>query len=365
MKKLLPILSILSAMLWFSFPSTAQTMWPGDVNNNGIVNGIDVLYVGLASGVEGPERSGGNASWTEQTITSLWSQSFADGTNYAYADCDGNGEIEEEDILNAIQINFTKTHGTLVPDEYSPGGDVNTPFVELLPQVANVGLNQMIHFDLWLGSASMPIQNFYGIALEMSYNPDFSFGSPWNYTGINSPWFDPINDDSETLFFVDQVAGKMQLAITRTNQQNISGAGKVGSFSIVIEDIVVGLQMDTLNLQIDKIRMIDQNFNTLSVVPDSSFVVVSRPDRTSNPYALPEVSVFPNPADEVFKIQSTSIITGFELMDITGKFVLHEDVVDEHQMVTISKDQYKLHPQLYFLKVFTKKGMVVKKVIIQ
>ena len=365
MKNIFWILVVWGMMLPLSQFCIAQTMWPGDVNNNGIVNGIDVLYVGLASGAEEEERVGGNASWTEQTITSLWEQSFVDGINYAYADCDGDGEIEEEDISNAIKINFGKTHGTVLPDEYSGAGGGNAPFVELLPQVANVGLNDMIHFDLWLGSTDTPVQNFYGIAMELSYNPDFVLSGAWNYEGISSPWFDPVDDDSETLFFVDPVAGKMHLAITRTDQQSISGAGKIGDFSIVIEDIVVGFLSDTLTLQIDKIRMIDQNFSTLSVVPDSTFVVISRPDRTVNQYDTPEVSVYPNPVNDFFTIQSTAPVTGYELTDIAGKQVLKEERLDERQTITISKNKYDLHSQLYLLKVYTKKGMVVKKIIVQ
>lgn len=348
---------MLFLVLFYAPYSYAQMLWPGDVNNNGIVNGVDVLYAGIAIGSEGAERPGASQDWQAQALGTPWAESFPDGINYAYADCDGNGEVEDDDIEEIIKDNFFLTHGTIIPDEYSTGSPATAPLVKLEAQNSNISTNQSLVIDLWLGEEAMPIQDFYGIAIRMKYNPDFTLASEWEFEEVN-PWYDPLDEDSEKLFVVDETNGIMELAITKTNHQSSTGSGKIGEFYIIIEDIVFGLQTDTLKLQIENIRMIDKDFNTLSVVKDSTFVVISRPSATS-------VRIFPNPAKDVFTISSDDVITGFELRDITGKIILTSTANQlQGHATNVEVDAYRLIPQLYLLRIFTDKGVVVKKIIL-
>ncbi len=86
---------IISALLFtIAFqPLSAQEVWPGDANNNGIANAVDALYIGVAYGTEGPERDDATTDWEAQPFE-LWGAAFPDGTNYGYADADGDGEID-------------------------------------------------------------------------------------------------------------------------------------------------------------------------------------------------------------------------------------------------------------------------------
>lgn len=43
--------------------SYCQLLWPGDINNNGIANHIDLLYYGIARDAEGPERIEEDTDW--------------------------------------------------------------------------------------------------------------------------------------------------------------------------------------------------------------------------------------------------------------------------------------------------------------
>lgn len=363
MKKNNQQLVVLYLLLFYVPFSHAQTLWPGDVNNNGVVNGIDVLYAGVASESEGAERPGASENWQAQPVGALWAQSFPDGINYAYADCDGNGEVEDDDI-ETIEDNFFLTHGILIPDTYSSGSPATAPLVKLEAQNSNISINQPLIIDLWLGDETMPIQNFYGIAITMKYNPDFTLGSEWDFEEVN-PWYDPLEENSEELFVVDETNGIMELAITKTDQQSISGGGKIGELRIVVEDIIFGLQADTLKLQIENIRMIDKDFNTLSVVKDSTFVVISRTNVTSTLPKGANVNVFPNPAKDAFTIKSDVEIIGFELRDITGKIILTSNENQSYGYATkVEIISYMLIPQLYLLEILTKKGFVVKKVVL-
>ncbi len=289
-----------SILLCLATSSNGQLIWPGDVNNNGIVNGVDVLFFGIAHGSSGPVRPGANANWTGQNIGDIWSQDFPNGINYAYADCDGNGVINEEDLDEVIKENIFQTHGDVTPDEYSSGTPGESPPLQLIPQNNNVQPGELIIFDVLLGTEDMPIENFYGIAFTLKYNDDFIFLNEWEFEDESNAWYDPSGDSSLHLSEEDSNTDRIEVGITRTNQQSISGQGKLGEVSIVIEDIVFGLQ-DTLNLEVESIMLIDKDLNTLSVVGDSAYVIVSSPNKTETPLNQETATVFPNPETEIIQ----------------------------------------------------------------
>ena len=77
-------------------------VWPGDTNNDGIVNQADVLPIGLAMGFTGPVRPNASLKWIGQPCLA-WTPVRA-----TYADATGNGIVESSDIIG-IKINWGKT----------------------------------------------------------------------------------------------------------------------------------------------------------------------------------------------------------------------------------------------------------------
>ena len=86
----------------FSF-TTGLAVYPGDANNDGIVNEMDVLPIGVYWGITGEEPRNMPVSWNRQASKS-W-----DPVGATYADCDGDGTIDQDD-LNVIQTNWGLTH---------------------------------------------------------------------------------------------------------------------------------------------------------------------------------------------------------------------------------------------------------------
>lgn len=95
-------------------------VWPGDTDNNGLVDQGDILPIGLYWHSTGPARSEASLSWEVQVATP-WSPEAA-----TYADADGNGLVDQGEIL-AIGLNWHKTHagGTAKPvvDIFDPSMD--------------------------------------------------------------------------------------------------------------------------------------------------------------------------------------------------------------------------------------------------
>jgi hypothetical protein len=82
------------------------TVYPGDANNDGIVDVRDILPIGMYFGKIGPVRQNSSLNWIGQEFkpTQNW-----DPPEACYADCDGNGTINEKDVQGIIQ-NWFYTH---------------------------------------------------------------------------------------------------------------------------------------------------------------------------------------------------------------------------------------------------------------
>ncbi len=88
----------------YSQPSLpGLTVWPGDTNNNGVVNQADVLPLGLYWNKTGPARANRSTQWQGQAAAP-WNPA-----NATYADANGDGVVNQADIL-PIGLNWGKRH---------------------------------------------------------------------------------------------------------------------------------------------------------------------------------------------------------------------------------------------------------------
>jgi hypothetical protein len=225
----------------------------------------------------------------------------------------------------------------------------------------------MVDIALSLDDAQMPLDNFYGIALSLSYStglladddgPDFDL--------VPGNWIESDNSYVEYLFYESGPEGKAALAITRTNQTAVpADEGTLGIFSIVIEDIIVGLQMDTFYLQIDSVKLITQDFSTIPVVPDTAKVIVVNDLNLLNgsrEAPASAVRVFPKPAKDLVFVQADFPLTDPVLFDQLGRALpaaLQETGPHLYQL-----DCSGLAPGLYGLRAGSRQGTVFQKIII-
>ena len=301
-------------------------MWPGDINDNGVVNAVDLLYLGVAYGSAGPARAGATTDWTPQNVTTPWGQTFPDGIDYAFADCDGNGFIDIDDLDDAIEDNFGLTHGVLLPDGFANAAPGTAPKLELIPSATLVGEGAILDIALVLGTEDFPVSAFYGIAIKFS----FSTGLLDDDDGLEfetntGSWINPDGSQLLQIYEEDENSGTGQFAITRTNQESVTGGnGQIGTWSIVVEDIIVGLSVDTFRLTIDSILLVTKEMNVLPVVPDTAEIIIARDTSlvtTSVPAPTEEapLSVFPNPNSGTFLLISSRPIRRITLLDSYGR----------------------------------------------
>lgn len=271
-----------------------QQVWPGDINNNGIVNNIDVLYWAVAKDATGDGRVSPTSDWVGQDLpATLWDQSFPNGLNYAFADCDGDGDVDDDD-KTIIENNFGRMHGTLIPDDYATGDPASDPVLALSNPNSVVPSGSTLEAGLSLGTASDSISNFYGIAFTVNYDPDVvkNQGNAFQLDILEDTWMNGMGDDKVITFINnDRDAGVAEIAIVRKNQQMVSGFGEVGTFSIVMEDIVVGLT----NINTTDIKMIDLAVTDTPIAASDIQFSIDSTTATIRPIARSGIKLYPNP----------------------------------------------------------------------
>ena len=81
----------------------SETVYPGDTNNDGLVDAWDILPIGIHFLTQGSARNSSSISWSAQRVTP-WEEIEA-----TYADANGDGIVDEKDVV-AIGFNYGETH---------------------------------------------------------------------------------------------------------------------------------------------------------------------------------------------------------------------------------------------------------------
>jgi len=260
--------TLLLVFLFSSIFSQNISVWPGDVDNNGEVNCVDLLYVGAAFGETGAIRTNGSIQWQSQTLGTAWASTFLDnGENLGLADCDGNGIVDADDADIAIASNFGLTHsnGTNSPSGFGSGISGTDPEITLNPDKTIMNEGETLSIDIELGDASIDVSDFYGVAVIFSYDKPYikSTSLPTFDQNANS-FVDNGMNNSINHVHTDTTTQTVQFALTRTNQLNAAtGFGTLGTLDFIIEDDILDpFVIDTMSISIDSIRLIDKEMNS-------------------------------------------------------------------------------------------------------
>ncbi len=357
------IISILVIILWTLPSAFGQQVWPGDINNNGIVNNVDVLYWAIANDAKGDARPNASTDWVGQDLpTTVWADTFPNGLNYAYADCNGDGVVNEAD-RNLIERNFGLVHGDVIPDEFATGEPTSDPTLLLSSDTTTVSPGGTLNADLSLGTESDSISNFYGIAFTVVYDPEIldQRASAFTLDLLTDTWLNGRGNNKAEQFIVnDPEMGVAQVAIIRKNGEPVSGFGDIGSFKIVMEDIVF---LNTTVSNTD-IKLVNDELADMMVAPSELKFSIDTVTVTSTRRQIRQkgLKVYPNPVagnqitlemdnpDEVIRI--------VQMFDINGRLLSNQKFggLQHKEMIDVGA-----HPAgIYTFKIVTDKHLYVQ-----
>lgn len=342
------------------------TVYPGDANDNGIVNNIDVLYIGYSFGTPGPSRVLTDTDFEPQEAAVAWSDFFPDGTSYANADANGDGLIGTRDLL-AVYRNYGATRPPVIPDSF-PEPPIGASWLHMEkenePELIKPGTAFSI--PVYLNDINTPLE-LNGLAFSLEYDEEVirEIRLEWemDWFRSDSSWYGLQVPQS-----IDQP--RVDVATTRFGKDPVTGGGLLGRVNIIIEDDLIGLlpaPKDSLEviLRIDRIRGVDGSFEPIPIGGDDYRFTVYHPDAKTNPVKNPNERsfiVYPNPVQEELRIEAQKIIKKVVLFDLLGRPLMVESRLDSTKIQLPVMD---LPRGLYLLQVQTEEGISTREILIE
>ena len=365
--------AILLVFCLFSSHWLNGQVWPGDISDNGRVDGIDWLYLGATFGQSGPERSEVSSVWASHNQPNPWNTAFPEGHNIGFADCNGDGQIDQSDA-EVVRANFGLQRAEAIPEALSEGVAGHAPsvfFGNRRLDTIEVLNGSTASIPVSFGTTELPAEVYYGLRFKLQV-PDSLGASTVNIGAAENSWAGDnllIGNEFRTEEGID-------FGMTRTDGRNVSGAGQILDVSIVMEENLVFIQSQPreFTVIIDSLRLVDKDLNTLSVAGDTLTIRVF-PDsanqvtdvETPGNIPLPLIKLFPNPVKSgtFIQLQSTASFPAgdWTLINAQG------EVVARRRMNTWA-GRYNnfsipdVPPGFYVLRAQTPGGFIIHRLVI-
>ena len=305
-----------------------DSIYPGDYNNDGIVNNIDLLGLGYNFQNIGLYRYGGISSTYVDQYGQDWDsiQAFTSlSINSKYADFNGSGRADINDLAT-YYLNYSLIHKTPTPYIPTVGGPtlklINTSLSDTFEDGATLSL------DIVLGDSLNTLSNILGLAYTLDY--DSTCISPNFGDTIVKVIYNPTNNFFITAsnFLESNVEVRLnktiQSAVVASNRIGAGGSGGVGSIIVVLDDYIdgnikgPGVYPFTFVLQ--DIVAIDRNGTRIPIQSAPIQLYHKKTNVGIDEKACNTLEIYPNPANEQISISNTcSDNTSVEIINSIGQ----------------------------------------------
>jgi hypothetical protein len=334
------------------------SIWPGDTDNDGVVNQADMLPIGLAWGEKGyirdPDKYPDKTKWEEQKCR-VWSQ----GAYYTYADANGDSIVDELDIniigknWHCIQNQSCSKNLSKSFDITSKGGTIQTVLIGEISE-------DVFEFVIQVEN----VKNIFGMGIKIKY-PE----SIIELISVSKCHF--FGDSSLFIYHDDSHAGIVGIGICRIRLQGgISGSGSIAkirflkkheiALSSIEIDRVIGMDVmgNQLNVEI-KPYQISSSTEISTNIPDRFVLYQNYPNpfnfSTTIRYELPVRS---HVILKIYDLSGAEILTLINEMKEMGRHkviwdgrnILEEQVSSGVYYIEINTDSYKCVKKGLFLK---------------
>jgi len=327
-----------------------RSVWPGDANNDSIVNNNDLLPIGLYYGTSGIIRDSISNLWVGHNCIE-WTTFQTNLKNKKHADCNGDGVIN---FLDTVAINLN--YGLNVVNKKKIIHTKKTAVtLSIVPSSSSYNAGDTARFDIIAGDISTPVNSLYGIAYDVNVDPTFIKSGTLKFTNSSSWLGNPISE-ALSLSKKFESTGNIENAIIRTDHNNQTGYGKIGELEFVVNPNLTSV--DTMLLSISYYNAVNAaGQQVLFTVVDTSSLVY--PIITSlSEMSSASFTIYPNPANNKIEI-STTENSEIEILNIEGEIIKSISSADNNATIDISS----FARGMYFVKMKNGNGLVVKKFI--
>ncbi|MEM8523437.1 MAG: T9SS type A sorting domain-containing protein [Bacteroidota bacterium] len=333
-----------------TFSDAINTVLPGDTNLDSEANHYDLINIGLGYGQAGPTRENATLDFTPQPAEDWATSTPITNINYKHSDTNGDGEIDAEDT-EAIDLNWTSTP-TLVNTVFT---DEGVPFYV---DSGVLNLSETNQLPIILGTEDQMAEKIYSIAFSIYYEAETMLEDGLAVTLENS-WLG-LEEEliSVQRFFPEEK--RIDVAISRIDQQGMTGFGELGALNIVMEDVILFQDEQEVKFFIDHVQSIGEaQAEGIGMGTQPSIAQIQQSSVSTTDFLNRVIKIYPNPASVEVKIAADGMnVERAELHDIYGKPV---STIYQSNQVMVEM----LPTGIYFLTIHTNKGSTTKKINIR
>lgn len=342
------------------------SVWPGDANNDGVANNVDILPIGIGYGTLGIARPNATINWQAENNLN-WTDTLAGGTNYKHIDCNGDGIIADDDTIAILQ-NFGLTHPLRVTQRLQ---NITDPPLYFDIIVDTVGTSQQLDIPLYFGTSTIPADSIYGMAFTVNYDTSLVKADSVQI-GFSPSWLGTTGRDLLYISNNDTQNGKLYVGVTRINQNDTSGFGEIARVTVVTTDNVSGRLSqpiyDTLHFSISDLTIINvDEIERNAYVTGDSLIIEDLTALDELDQLKKNIFVFPNPAKENVNVKSSfAKVVSVQLTDVAGK-QLNDSGSDNNPLIKRLNDFEfcininSLQKGMYLINIKTNSGTITKR----
>ncbi len=261
-------------------------VWPGDADDSRLANNNDILNLGLTYNFTGPARDEQGILWQAYAADS-WDGSFASGVNHKHADCNGDGIVNDDDLI-ALDNNYGFEHNK-TNEDLSVYSENDAPlYVDLPTSVLNGG--ESVEVPIILGDMSIQVEDIYGLAFTIEYDATIIDSSSVT-VDLSDTWLGDVNSELISIH-KNPAAGIIEIGVSRTTHMAISGFGQIGTLGFVLMENVEGKMAAELVVDIKHVKAITYHEEEIILNTDPRSVdVISGIEEP----VVDLVEIYPNP----------------------------------------------------------------------
>lgn len=293
-------------------------VWPGDCNNDGVVDAADILPIGVYYGQALGMSNKPGLLW-QGYLREGWPSDTA--KKKLFADANGDGLINSVDVL-AVGLNYGKKHTVGGVGKVGVSQALVDGALELGTPQERVSERGIVHISLLLKS-SRPV---YGVAFRVMYGVEPT-GSPQNVRLIGVDTAASTFGGGLMLSRVLEDQSGADVGMTKTQGRGFAGEGRIMDLALQVPD---GAHYW---IEVGNIVSNDEKGSVLNVV-GSTFRsdVTGGVDGAVIPKENSLVQNYPNPFNPStviqFKLSAPSTVT-LTIFDILGRVV--QELLDERR----------------------------------
>lgn len=326
---------------------TADCVWPGDANADGIANQEDLLAIGLNATATGPTRNGGL----------FWGPKAADdwATDLVkYADTDGNGAIDTADV-EVTHLNYNLRR----PDYVESPTYVEGPELQVTSAFPNVFIDVTEGQSIFTRISLAEVPDLKGLSFSLEFDTRYFDGVTNAGTGISGTSSElyarmPLNTEGLIGFAQFKMAPDALIESATSYEMLTLRAREL--FDIPVPSDTTYLRFrDIVAVRADG-SLIPIGGMTVPVTFEGVFV------DTEDVPEQEELQVFPNPTTGQLHVQFPGQqVEQLEVWNSTGQPVRRTQgpFMEQHTL-----DLSGLPAGLYTLRVRTERGIRVEKVVV-